>query len=184
VPSTSAELTPEPSGAGETGRRRFLARVSALGAVLGAALISAPVLRAIFPPAARKPTAGNWVKVADDTALLDIGVPIRVNFVQTIQDAWVESRTLNGVWLYTEDGEKFKAYNGRCTHLGCSFAYDQTKKTFFCPCHRGEFDTKTGAVISGPPPRPLDELEVEVRDAVVYVNYKDFQLGVEKQVEV
>jgi Rieske Fe-S protein len=184
VPTTSASQVPAPPGAGDAGRRRFLARVSALGALLGAALLSVPVLRAIVPPAARKARGGNWVKVADDTALLDIGVPIRVNFVQTIEDAWVESRALNGVWLYTADGEKFKAYNGRCTHLGCSYAYDKAKDTFFCPCHRGEFDTKTGAVISGPPPRPLDELEVEVRDAVVFVNYKDFQLGIEKQVEV
>ena len=184
MPTTSASQVPAPPGAGDAERRRFLARVSALGALLGAALLSVPVLRAIVPPAARKARGGNWVKVADDTALLDIGVPIRVNFVQTIEDAWVESRSLNGVWLYTADGEKFKAYNGRCTHLGCSYAYDKATDTFFCPCHRGQFDTKTGAVISGPPPRPLDELAVEVRDAVVFVNYKDFQLGVEKRVEV
>lgn len=145
--------------------------------------MSVPLLRAIFSPAGRVKSGENWVKVADDTALLDIGVPVRVNFVQTVEDAWVESRTLSGVWLYTEDGEKFKAYNGHCTHLGCSYGYDKDRKTFFCPCHRGQFDPKTGAVLAGPPPRPLDELQVQVKDASVYVNYKDFRLGVAERIE-
>jgi menaquinol-cytochrome c reductase iron-sulfur subunit len=170
-------------GAGNEGRRGFLKRLSALGALLSTGLVSIPVLRAIFSPTSGRPRVGNWVKVADDTALLDIGVPIRVNFVQTVEDAWVESRTLNGVWLFTEDGEKFKAYNGHCTHLGCSYVYDQARKNFFCPCHRGQFDPKTGEVLAGPPPRPLDELQVEVRDASVFVNYKDFRLGVSERIE-
>jgi Rieske Fe-S protein len=165
------------------GRRGFLKRLSAFGALVSAGLVSVPVLRAFFSPTSKVSAAATWVKVADDTALLDIGVPIRVNFVQTLQDAWVETRTLNGVWLYTEDGEKFKAYNGHCTHLGCSYFYDKEKKNFFCPCHRGQFDVKTGAVLAGPPPRPLDELDVEVRDAVVFVKYKDFRLGVPERIE-
>ena len=173
-----------PDGSGSLGRRRFLARLSAIGGMVSAALVAIPVLRAIVPPRARNAASGPWIKVADDTALLDIGVPVRVNFVQTIEDAWVETRTLNGVWLYTEDGEKFKAYNGHCTHLGCSYVHDRERKTFFCPCHRGQFDVKTGAVLAGPPPRPLDELEVQVRDAAVYVRYKDYRLGVPERIEV
>lgn len=180
--STQGEAPPPPE-ADTVGRRSFLKRVSALGALLSASLVSIPVLRAIFSPVSRPAAGANWVKVADDTALLDIGVPIRVNFVQTVQDAWIETRNLSGVWLYTEDGEKFKAYNGHCTHLGCSYIYDQQRKTFICPCHRGQFDAKTGAVLAGPPPRPLDELAVEVRDAAVYVNYRDFRLGIPERVE-
>jgi len=87
------------------------------------------------------------------------------------------------ILLYTDDGDKFKAYNGRCTHLGCSYNYDHEKKTFLCPCHHGQFDPKTGAVLAGPPPRPLDELEVQVRDASVFVKYKDFRLGIPERIE-
>lgn len=181
--SDSAEHVALPVGDENLGRRRFLERLSVVGALVSAGLVSVPVLRAIFPPAARRAAAGDWVKVADDTALLDVGVPIRVNFVQSVEDAWVETRTLNGVWLYTEDGEKFKAYNGHCTHLGCSYVYDKDRKEFFCPCHRGQFDVKTGAVLAGPPPRPLDELQVEVRDASVFVKYKDYRLGIEERIE-
>jgi Rieske Fe-S protein len=181
--STAAEEATTTVEQDTLGRRRFLKRLSAIGAVISGALVSVPVLRAIFAPTRRVAATDNWVKVADDTALLDIGVPVRVNFVQTVEDAWVESRTLTGVWLYSEDGEKFKAYNGHCTHLGCAYTYDKNQKTFFCPCHRGQFDPKTGEVLAGPPPRPLDELPVIVRDASVYVNYKDFRLGVPDRIE-
>ena len=181
--SAPAEQLAVSDESGGVGRRGFLKRLSAFGALLSAGVVSVPVLRAFFAPTSKTSAAATWVKVADDTALLDIGVPIRVNFVQTVQDAWIETRNLNGVWLYTEDGEKFKAYNGHCTHLGCSYFYDKEKKNFFCPCHRGQFDVKTGAVLAGPPPRPLDELDVEVRDSVVFVKYKDFRLGVPERIE-
>ena len=181
--SLPAEQLPVPTPADTGGRRRFLKRLSALGALLSTGFVGVPVLRAVIAPAFRRVRTDSWIKVADDTALLDIGAPIRVNFVQTVDDAWVESRTLSGVWLYTEDGETFKAYNGHCTHLGCGYDYDRETKTFFCPCHRGQFDAKTGAVLAGPPPRPLDELQVEVRDAAVFVNYKDFRLGIAQKLE-
>jgi Rieske Fe-S protein len=164
-------------------RRGFLAKVSAAGAAVSAVLVGFPVVRSFISPTLPQPRADGWVKVADDIALIDVGVPVRVNFVQAQQDAWVESRTLNGVWLYTEDGDKFKAYNGHCTHLGCSYVYDKDLKHFFCPCHRGQFAVKTGEVLAGPPPRPLDELEVEVRDSAVFVNYKDYRLGVSDKLE-
>lgn len=175
-----------PAGPADTqalGRRRFLARVSGIGAALSAAMVGLPVLRAFASPAMAHTPHDVWVKVADDIALLDVGTPVRVNFVQTVQDAWVQSRALNGVWLYTEDGEKFKAYNGHCTHLGCSYVYDKDRKDFFCPCHHGQFDVKTGQVLAGPPPRGLDELPVEIRDSAVYVQYSDFRLGVPDKIE-
>jgi quinol---cytochrome c reductase iron-sulfur subunit, bacillus type len=166
------------------GRRNFLRWVSGACATLVAAIVGVPAVRALVAPVLAKPTADNWIKVADDTALLDIGTPIRVDFVQNQSDAWVETRAMNSVWLYTEDGDKFKAYNGHCTHLGCGFMYDKERKTFICPCHRGQFDVKTGAVLAGPPPRPLDELEVQVKDSTVFVKYRDFRLGVAERVEV
>jgi len=164
-------------------RRGFLRLASAVGGSIIAVLVGIPVVGAFISPALAKAKPDSWIKVADDTALLDIGTPIRVDFVQTQDDAWVESRALNSVWLYTEDGDVFKAYNGHCTHLGCGYTLAADKKTFVCPCHRGQFDIKTGAVLAGPPPRPLDELKVQVRDAAVYVQYRDFRLGVPERVE-
>lgn len=165
------------------GRRRFLQWVSGVGATLGAALVGFPVLRAFLSPALSSARPDRWVKVADDVALIDTDTPLRVSFVESRVDAWVEDRQLNSVWLYTKNGKTFKAYNAHCTHLGCAFGYDQGTKNFVCPCHHGQFDIKTGRVLAGPPPRPLDELKADVRDGAVWVNYKDFRLGIANQVE-
>lgn len=167
----------------ELGRRGFLKWISAIGATLIGAIVGLPAVRAFVAPTVAGPVADDWVKVADDVALIDTGVPLRVDFVQTLNDAWVEARAFNSVWLYTEDGEKFVAYNGKCTHLGCSYVLDKEKKDFHCPCHHGEFDVKTGRVIGGPPPRPLDRLPAEVRGSEVWVRYRDFRLGIPEKVE-
>jgi menaquinol-cytochrome c reductase iron-sulfur subunit len=165
------------------GRRRFLRWVSGIGSAIMGVLVGIPVVRSFVSPVFVKPVVASWIKVAEDTALLDIGVPVRADFVKEENDAWVESITQNSVWLYSEDGEKFKAYNAHCTHLGCGYFYDTESKTFVCPCHRGHFDVKTGAVLSGPPPRGLDEMPVEIRDGAVYVQFKEFRLGIPERVE-
>lgn len=164
-------------------RRRFLRWVSGLGATVVAAVTASPALAAFFAPALRKPARKNWVKVADDVSTLDVAVPIKVDFVEAVNDAWVETRALRTVWLYTEDGEKFTAYSGVCTHLGCSFSFDADKKRYHCPCHHGLFDMKTGAVIGGPPPRALDTLPVKVENGEVHVLYQTFRTGVPEKVE-
>ncbi len=183
-PVVEDDVAAEASDPIALGRRGFLHTVSVVAATIAAGVVGVPVVRAVASPALAKPLVDNWVKVADDIAVLDIGVPVRVDFVQTQDDAWITNRALNGVWLYTEDGEKFKAYNGHCTHLGCGYMLAKDGKSFVCPCHRGQFDIKTGAVLGGPPPRPLDELQTEVRDGAVFVKYQDFRLGVAERVAV
>lgn len=56
------------------------------------------------------------------------------------------------------------AFSQKCTHLGCVVYYEADGHRWHCPCHEGNFDAETGAVISGPPLRPLGRIEVEVRD--------------------
>lgn len=181
--SSSSDRHDPEADAASVGRRSFLRWVSGIGAAISGVLVGIPVVRSFISPVLNKPVVTGWIKVADDTALLDVGVPVRADFVTEQSDAWIESIAQNSVWLYSEDGEKFKAYNPRCTHLGCAYFYDKESKTFACPCHRGQFDVKTGAVLGGPPPRALDELPVEVRDGVVYVQYKEFRLGIPERLE-
>ena len=172
-----------PTGPPAESRRGFLKWMSALGGGLYAALLGVPAIRAFVSPLSTVESKENWVKVADDIAVIDLGTPTKLDFVQIANDAWVETREMNSVWVITEDGEKFKAFSGQCTHLGCGYGFDAEKKTFFCPCHHGAFDIKTGAVLAGPPPRPLDELKVEIRDSAIFVNFKKYRLGVDTQVE-
>src|SRR6266540_1445115 len=46
------------------------------------------------------------------------------------------------------------------------------------------FDVKTGAVLAGPPPRPLDTLEWKVEDGMLYCAYQDFRVGIAQKVSV
>jgi len=66
------------------------------------------------------------------------------------------------VLLRTADGQ-YLAYSRKCAHLGCSVEFDQRRRCLSCPCHRGVYDSRTGYVIYGPPPRPLDQIIVQLR---------------------
>jgi len=55
------------------------------------------------------------------------------------------------------------AFSQKCTHLGCVVYYEPDRGRWHCPCHEGNFEASTGAVISGPPTRPLGRIDVEVR---------------------
>ena len=61
-----------------------------------------------------------------------------------------------------QTGELY-AYGQRCTHRACSVNYDHRTNRFECPCHRGSFDVATGQVLQGPPRRPLEQIELELR---------------------
>ena len=56
------------------------------------------------------------------------------------------------------------AFSQKCTHLGCVVYYEADDHRWHCPCHEGNFDELTGEVLSGPPPRPLGRIAVEIRD--------------------
>ena len=164
-------------------RRRFLRWATGLGAVCSAALAGIPSLRAFLSPAFRKPAVPDWIKLGQ-VDLFDVGTPSKVDFVQTVADAWVENRVLRSVWVYTDDGVKFTVYSGRCPHLGCGFGFDKAAQRFRCPCHQGVFDVKTGAVLAGPPPRALDRFETKLENGELYCAYRDFRVGIPERIAV
>lgn len=166
-----------------TGRRTFLRWATAIAGAGSTFLVGVPALRALLWPAFRKPAAERWTKLGDASSFAT-GAPVKVDFTDTVQDGWVVSRVQRSVWLYTEDGERFIAYNARCTHLGCGYGYDEQSKNFHCPCHEGQFDVQTGARLAGPPPRPLDRLKMKITDGAVYIAYQDFRPGVSDSVPV
>lgn len=59
-------------------------------------------------------------------------------------------------------------FSQKCTHLGCVVYYQAEEDRWHCPCHEGNFDAATGAVLSGPPTRPLGRIRMEVRDGTVW----------------
>jgi Rieske Fe-S protein len=60
--------------------------------------------------------------------------------------------------------EEVVAFSQKCTHLGCVVFFEAEEDRWHCPCHEGNFEARTGEVLSGPPVRPLGRIEVEVRE--------------------
>lgn len=73
----------------------------------------------------------------------------------------------SAILIRAADGS-YHAYGQKCTHLTCPVYYARDHQRLECPCHEGAFDAKTGNVLYGPPPRPLDVIELEVRDGQVW----------------
>lgn len=67
------------------------------------------------------------------------------------------------------EDDTLRAFEQKCTHLACAVYYKPGTGKIECPCHKGYFDARTGAVLQGPPPRPLASLRVLVRDGAVFV---------------
>ncbi len=64
---------------------------------------------------------------------------------------------------------EWRAFEQKCTHLSCAVRYRHDIGQIECPCHKGYFNPRTGDVIQGPPPRPLPQLEVVIKNNKVFV---------------
>ena len=73
----------------------------------------------------------------------------------------------SAILVRTRDGS-YAAFGQKCTHLSCPVYYSKKNDRLECPCHEGGFDAKTGNVLYGPPPRPLDKIEIEKRGDEVF----------------
>jgi Rieske Fe-S protein len=63
---------------------------------------------------------------------------------------------------------EFVAFSQKCTHLSCAVIPRPAEGSFFCPCHEGRFDLRTGAPTAGPPRRPLTRVVLDIRGRDIY----------------
>jgi nitrite reductase/ring-hydroxylating ferredoxin subunit len=63
---------------------------------------------------------------------------------------------------------EFVAFSQKCTHLSCAVIPRPAEGIFYCPCHEGRFDLRTGVPVAGPPRRPLTRIVLEVRGRDIY----------------
>jgi Rieske Fe-S protein len=57
--------------------------------------------------------------------------------------------------------DEYVAFEQKCPHLACAVIYSAERDRLECPCHEGYFSATTGAVLQGPPPRPLARIRLE-----------------------
>ena len=63
---------------------------------------------------------------------------------------------------------EFVAFGQKCTHLSCAVIPRPAENCFYCPCHEGRFDLRTGEPTAGPPRRPLTRIVLDIRGRDVY----------------
>ncbi len=139
---------------GEMDRRTFGSFILGGGLVAFIAAAVYPIVRFIVPP-----------KTAE--APLDNVVAAKVDELSPNSARIFKFGNKPGLLIRLPDGE-FKAFSAICTHLDCTVQYKTDEKHIWCACHNGHYDLN-GMVISGPPPRPLEEYAVHIRDGEVVV---------------
>jgi Ferredoxin subunits of nitrite reductase and ring-hydroxylating dioxygenases len=137
------------------GRRRFIRLILGFSAFSTVAMVVTPIVGFLVPPKAVGAGAGGRV-LAGTTADLPIGSG---KVVAMGSKPVIVVNTTAGV----------KAYSAVCTHLGCIVGYDATSSQIVCPCHDGHFNPASGAVVSGPPPRPLPPIGVAVEKDQIFL---------------
>jgi cytochrome b6-f complex iron-sulfur subunit len=75
-----------------------------------------------------------------------------------------------GILVETPSGE-LRAFSAICTHLDCTVQFREDLGHIWCACHNGHYDLN-GINIAGPPPRPLDRYDVNVRGNQIVVSVR------------
>lgn len=136
-------------------RRGFLDAVLGFGFVSTLVAIAYPVWRYLIPPASGEPVTQSVVAAQAAQLKPNSGMVFKFG-------------SKPGLLVRSPDGE-LHAFNAVCTHLECTVQYKADTSKIWCACHNGMYDLQ-GNVISGPPPRPLERLVVNLRGDDVVVS--------------
>ena len=164
----------------DAGRRSFLKRLATLLGCFLAGAAGVPLVGAALAPAARR--GGAQTVALGAAADFPTGEPRMITFGVLKADGYLSTTLPRAVWVRRLTDGRIDVFNARCTHLGCLISYRPDSQTFLSPCHGGVFALSDGAVLEGPPPRPLDRLEARVENGQVVVDYRDFLVGVPDRV--
>lgn len=148
-------------------RRLNWAVLLGAGGFIGAGL-GVPVAGLLLWPLQRRDDS-TWRRVGTPEEFAESEtVPVTYRDPQALP--WAGFAATGGAFVRRE-GEAFVAFSNLCTHTGCPLRWEEGANLFLCPCHAGAFN-RDGAVVSGPPPAPLERLEVRVHEGEVQVRGK------------
>lgn len=135
-------------------RRRFVEVLLGGGFLATAAAFAYPVLRYLVPP-----------KVSDLGT--DSVVAGKVGELKPNSGKIFRFGSRPGLLIRTAGGD-YRAMSATCTHLSCTVQYRDDLREVWCACHNGKYNLD-GRNISGPPPRPLEAFDVQVRGEEIFV---------------
>ncbi|HUI30853.1 MAG TPA: ubiquinol-cytochrome c reductase iron-sulfur subunit [Candidatus Acidoferrales bacterium] len=142
-------------------RRSFLNRILAGGAAIFSAYVIYPVIRFLIPP----PVPLD-AQTRVQAATIDELKPNSAKFFRFLDKPAVLVHLQNG---------SYEALSAKCTHLGCTVAFEQDKDIFYCNCHGSQFNID-GKVIKGPAALPLTQYAVSVSGDDIFVTTQNQQV--------
>jgi len=138
-------------------RRSFLTKfVIAGGTLIGASLAGLAGL--VLSPRLRA-TGRKWRK-ALPVGDLPAELPYAAVLTERHDDGWYSTKRQTVVFI-DKVGDEYRALSATCSHLGCNVKWEASNNQFKCPCHGGCYD-RAGHVLSGPPPRALNAVNIRV----------------------
>lgn len=136
------------------GRRRFLDYLLGTSAVATMGAIVYPIFKFMTPPQVVESTENSVIAA-------------KLSEVPSNSGKIFKFGNKPGIVVRTSSGE-LKAFSAVCTHLECIVQYRPDTKQIWCACHNGQYNLN-GKNIGGPPPRPLEEFQVNARGDDVVV---------------
>ena len=183
-------------------RRAFMGRsVAILAAAIGVSLL-VPIGGYIMA-AATTPVKDSWLDLGVRLQDLPVDEPVSHPFHAFSVSGWMRVSEERSVWLIRHSGAsdplsepedkilgldsaselsnsdpRLTVLSPICPHLGCEPQWHKGQKLFICPCHHSIYQLN-GKRVSGPAPRPMDQLPVRIApDGSISVIYEQFAIGI------
>ena len=134
--------------------RRWVNGLLAGGIITSVVSFLYPVIRFVFP-----------AEVAESTKRSVIAA--KVGEVKRNTGKIFKFGSKPALLLHTANDE-WRAFFATCTHLNCTVQYRDDLHQIWCACHNGSYDLQ-GRNVGGPPPRPLESLQVSLQGEDVVV---------------
>jgi Rieske Fe-S protein len=155
-------MSDNPKAVGAT-RRTFLGWWIGVLLTTTVATVVAPIAVYVFPRIGKRGT--EKIRVALDTPVASLAegaatrfdAPAAMAFIMADGGGQNSAGDPTFAGYLTRDHGALRALAITCPHLGCSYAFDDGKRHFVCPCHGSEF-ALDGAVLHGPATNPLSHL--------------------------
>ena len=160
IPDWKADFPIKKREAGYVSRREFVKVVTLFSGLLAFANVFIPVFNYFHK---KKVIKDYFVCFTDE---LEVGQQ---------KTFYIDGDHRNPYMLIRMAKDKWKVFEQKCTHLSCGGIYKHDGNLIECPCHHGFFDPENGEVLQGPPPRPLPQLGVVVKENRIYVEEYAYQ---------
>ena len=154
-------------------RRDFIRVTTGLIGGSIAAAIGLPAVGYLLGPAFRNTGEAAWVDLGK-LSNYPQNTPTLFQFTRAKENGWERTALSYGVYVVRTNQNSVRVFSNVCTHLACRATWHAGIANYVSPCHDGHFDI-LGNVVSGPPPRPLDEFNTKIEQDNLYIQLPAFR---------